>query len=153
MASVTFKGLEKVTRNLNRLAEKAGKKGSADALRKAARPMLRRAKANARAFQRTGTLRRSLTIKTRRDRRGGGITVIVAPNKNIRITIRGKTHIPANIAHLLEFGFRHRGGVRVPGKHFLERAFDSTAQQAIEIYTREIRESTMRAARQIGGNS
>lgn len=136
--TVQFKGLKQVQKRLEWAAGKVERGANRDALNKAAKPMLNAAKRNARAIEKTGTLRKSLKRKVKTNVRKGTVQVLIGPDRRVTSEDYGGTHIPANIAHLVEFGFQHKGGPRVEGEHFLEAAFDETKAEAIKIYHKEI---------------
>jgi len=144
----TFKGFGQVANNLNAIAGKIERGGMRIALTKASKPMLKAAKQEARKDERTGTLRKSLRRKVKTNR-NGSVAVFIGPDRRVTAEVDGKTHIPANIAHLKEFGFTHTSGKAVSGSHFLETAFEATKDEAITIYAKEIKGAVQTSANRL----
>jgi len=135
---VIFKNLNEVHDRMNWVAGKIERGAMRDAANKAAKPMLKASKRHARIIEKTGTLRKSLRRKTKTLVRKNQVVVYIGPDKRVTAEAYGGTHIPANIAHLIEFGFTHFRGGNVEGNHILENAFEESAQETIRIYQREI---------------
>lgn len=94
------------------------------ASRKAMRPMLRAAKAN--APKDDGDLKKSLIVKNRK-----GTTIVGPSSKYV-----GKDGAkPVRYAHLTEFG---RADGSMAGTRWLTRAFETTKDLVIETFGREI---------------
>jgi hypothetical protein len=73
----------------------------------------------------------------------GGFTAIIGVDKDVSAEVRGRQHVPANIDHLVEFGFQHVSGQTVAAvaplrrghaasKAAAEAKFASKAKQALE---------------------
>jgi HK97 gp10 family phage protein len=144
----TFKGFNQVVTNLQAIHGKIERGGMRIALTKASKPMLKASKQEARKEERTGTLRKSLRRKVKTNR-SGSVAVYIGPDRRVTAEVDGKTHIPANIAHLKEFGFTHTSGKRVEGSHFLETAFEDTKDEAIDIYATEIKGAVQTSAKRL----
>lgn len=106
-----------------KLQKKHGRRGVA----KAARIVVKAAKAN--APKRSGQLKKSLGYRPKTYK--SGVFAIVGPRKGFRININGKPHDPAKIAHLVEMG--HGGPHAAPEKPFLRPAMDSTRGQQMAV--------------------
>lgn len=142
----TIRGLKQVEKNLLELQEKIERELMRDSLRKAARPMLRQAKANAREFDETGTLRMSLGVKVKTFKRAGKIIIYAGPRTGkARQGPDGRKRDPIRYAHLIEFG-TSRG---VKATHFLERAFTARVGEAFGIYVTELRIGLPRIVRRV----
>jgi len=131
-------GLKQITVNLNHVVEKIDREVNRKALRKAVKPMLRQAKANARASDKTGLLRRSLGVKVKTYPRKKAVTAYVGPRTGFE-TVRdnGQKQNPIRYAHLIELGRKTRAPFG--GTGFLEKAFKSTRGEALEIWRREVK--------------
>ena len=99
------------------------------ASRKAMRPMLNAAKAN--APRRTGLLKRALIIKNRKGR------TLVGPDKSVTGARGAK---PVKYAHIDEFGRAPRASGKggQPGTRFLTRAFDATKDLVLRTFAAEL---------------
>lgn len=105
-----------------------------EASRKAMKPMLAAAKAN--APKDTGALRRSLTVKRRRSPKDKPVHV-VGPRKDAT----GKDgRKPVKYAHIVEWGRAagKDGKGAMAGTRFLTRAFESTSEQVLRLFGAEI---------------
>lgn len=101
-------------------------------------------KQNAQGVKRTGALAKATGDRMRTYKGGGAVVAVVGQDAKKTWTLgvysRGKRKgeprriKPANYAHLVEKGTK-RGA---PGRHFMRRAHDSTAQFYIEHVRREI---------------
>ena len=133
-----WKGLDNIDKNLDVLVDKIERGVMRDAMMKAATPLLKQSRTEARKVQQTGALRRSLKKKTVTDKRTGEVKVFIGPDRKFVTGDYAGKHTPAHIAHLVEFGFNHKSGKRVAGKNFLRNAFDSKKGEAIATYKREL---------------
>lgn len=118
------------------------------ALRKAAQPILKRARANVSQLRRTGVktdpLRRGLKIralKARRGRRRLGIAVQTPTRDALNIPAGSKWYYPAHI----ELGTRN-----APAQPYLREALDASRQEILAILTRELRAGLTREAARLG---
>jgi HK97 gp10 family phage protein len=140
--SVNIRGLDDVLAKLHELSPKVQRGIERRVLRKAAKPILEQAKAN--APMKTGKLRRSLKIRSlrsRKDKQQVGVRVGTA-NKGDgyygyfhefgwRIGKRPKIRLARN----LELGVDHRQ--EVPPKPWARPAFDSRKDESVEIINTE----------------
>lgn len=145
---ISFKGLDSIEKKLNFLAGKVERGAMRDALAKASKPNLKKAKQTARAIEKTSTLRKSLKRKIKTFK-NGMVIAYIGPDRRVTSNDYGGNHTPANIAHLIEFGFHDRAGNKVPGKKFLEIAFNSTKKESIRIYKAEIGSSVQKIAKRL----
>lgn len=141
-----IRGLRQVHLNLEELQKKVEREINRVALKQASKPMVRQAKANARASDETGTLRRSLGVKIKTVKRKGQVVIYAGPRtKRARTGPDGRKRDPIRYAHLIELG-TSRG---VEGTHFLERAFKAKKGEAFEIYVAELRVALPKAVRKV----
>lgn len=147
-ADVSFKGLDKIHKRLSVAVDRIERGTMRDALNKAASPMLKASKDRARLIQRTGTLRKSLKRKIITDVSRQSVSVLIGPDRRVTSTDYAGKHTPANIIHLIEFGFNHKSGKRIEGKKFLEAAFEETKEETIKTYHRELGTSVEKVIKQ-----
>ena len=147
--NTVFKNVEKVEKRLLALGNMAERRGTASALRKAATPILNQAKANAQRSDRTGHLRKSLKIKSRTFKKRAYAFVTSDRKYARKIAGRKKLYMPGFIAHLVEFGFKHKQAGQISGTGFMEKAFDSKSDEAINIYGENIKGDVMKEARKL----
>lgn len=133
-----IEGLAQITVNLQHVTERIEREAYRQALRKAARPMVRAAKANARGFEESGTLRRAIGVKVKRHKKkNGGVTVYVGIRTGkSRPGPDGRKRDPSRYGHLAELGRKSRAPYE--GEHFLEKAFKSTKGEAFVIWKKEV---------------
>jgi len=149
---VQVRGLKELTETLTRvLPAKVQQKAVATALRKAAGPMVRAARASYKANARSGSLAAAMAIWRNRkgERRRGSTTfasVELGPRRSNKRALvkyysyyRGKP-TPAQLrlgirhGHLIEFGTK-RG---TPAYRILTRAFDAHGRKAIDAFGAEL---------------
>lgn len=94
---------------------------------------------------RTGTLKRSLGLKTVKYRDNGTAVAVFGPRRGrenwttSKVGLRTKTNIPTKYAHLVEFGHVDRNGKFIPpSKAFMRPAVDAVAPRAGELMARKV---------------
>jgi HK97 gp10 family phage protein len=156
-------GFKEIDRALKRFPEKLQKKALNKAVRASTKPTIKAAKQFAQKSRKTGALQRN--IKTRRGKakfnKDASITYLIGvehgrvPKKGLNETFRGQTRTRRGKLRRLtvrerrgedpfyfqwvEFGFRHRGGGRVPARPFLRPALKRTQARSTAIMRRELR--------------
>lgn len=115
-AKTDLQGLDEIFKEFKKMEEKAHRKILLKAVRKAARILRKRAKENAPVD--TGTLKKSIAIKTLKKIENHLASVIVGARHGINEKDDGW------YAHILEFG-----SVKMPAQPFLEPAFYQTEKQ------------------------
>jgi len=96
-------------------------------------------------LKRTGLLEQSMTTKVVVDEARGKVYGIVGPDVAVQGQRGTKRHVPANIAHLVEFG--HAGPAPAPPHPFLRPAFDETKAAAMAAIRGELERGIVEAAR------
>lgn len=130
-------------RNLRSFKSKIDRSAKRSALQKAARPMLRAAKDK--VPKRHGHLKKSLIIKVRTNKRSKDVIAYVGPKSSYKATSpSGRTIRPSHYAHLVEFGTSHS-----PAQPFMRPAFDSAANDALQVYARELKKDIPRLAKRM----
>lgn len=156
-----------VRRALERLPARLQRRAIRATLRKAARKWLQRAKRLAPVE--SGTLRKSLGIKVKSDRRRGLGYAVVGPRRGQKRPVDGRMVDPARYAHLVEFGAaphvirpRDGGGLSIgedvvpfvhhpgtKGTRFLTRAYEQAKGEVLRKFQDEIGTEVKRAAKQL----
>lgn len=95
--------------------------------------------------ERTRLLEQSMTTKVTVNEATGKVYGIVGPDVKTQGERDGKPYVPANIAHLVEFG--HAGPAPAPPHPFLRPAFDETKDAAMSIIRDELEKGLVEAAR------
>lgn len=140
-ASVNIRSLRQVERNLQAFQEKIDRSSKRTALQKAARPMLRGAKAN--VAKRYGHLKKALIVKLRTYKRRREVIAYVGPKRGYKAEgPRGERIWPVLYAHLVEFGTSHSAP-----KPFMRPAFEGNKDEVFDIYATEIRKDIKRFAK------
>lgn len=109
------------------------------ALRAAAKPIVQETKATAPVH--TGLLKRSFTVRSLKSRKRGSV--------GIKITTRGR----APHAHLVELGTQYRetksgkSTGKVTGQHFMGRAAEAKAGQAVDIFQQQLAAAVIKEAK------
>jgi HK97 gp10 family phage protein len=119
-------------KRLHDLPVKVQKKIGRRAIAKAARKLVKAAKA--RVPMRSGQLKKSIGYRPRTYK--SNVVAIVGPRKGFATTVDGKRHDPAKIAHLVELG--HGGPYAAEAKPFLRPAMDSTTQSNLQLIGAEL---------------
>lgn len=147
-ATIAFNGLKDIDKNLKAIAGKIERGSMRHALMKAATPMLKESRIEARKIEKTGTLRKSLKKKTKTSKLGV-VSVFIGPDRQVTSTDYGGKHTPANIAHLIEFDHKSKSGGIVQGAGFLEKAFKKTKGETMRIYSGELKSSIKTIAKRM----
>lgn len=77
----------------------------------------------------TGLSARSVTKKIISTK--AGFEAIIGIDKEAVGVARGKTHVPSNIDHLIEFGYQHANGTTVPAVAPLRRGYEASKDAAM----------------------
>jgi HK97 gp10 family phage protein len=126
-------GDKELIRKFTALPVKLQKKHGRRAISKAARRLVKAAKAK--CPKRSGQLKKSLGFKPRTYKTG--VFAIVGPRSGFRTMVDGRPHDPKKIAHLVELG--HAGPHAAQAKPFLRPAFDETVANNITLIGDELR--------------
>ena len=130
-----LEGIEKAIADAKALERRIKRGGMRTALNKATTPILRKAKAL--APRESGLLRRSLKKKVITNTKTDAVTVMIGADKSVTGTYKGKTRKPSRYLHLVELG---RGGPHPAApRPFLRPAYESTKNEAVEIYKKELK--------------
>lgn len=132
MPRLTLHGDRELRQLLKRTPPEVLARAITPATRRAMAPVARTAKkrlTRMRLHDRSGLLRKSIGVRSKRYHRDGTMWVGVGPRTGFRqiVTTRtGRTMLrnPVKYAHLIEFGFRHRSGRIVPARSFLGAAME-----------------------------
>lgn len=145
-ATLRKASLTKTRRNLNTLIEKVERQGKREALRKAARPMMRNVKA--RVGRDKGHLKKSIKMKVKTYKKDQLIIAYIGPDRRYRSQDEDGNEIrPVFYAVADEFGTVNRsanGGFR--------QGFDMSKSQSKAIYTKEIKASIKRVGKRLQRN-
>ena len=144
--TVSIKGLAETQKAIYEFSEALGDKVTLLALRAGANHSLKAIRHAAPVD--TGRLKKAIVLKTsklNRRRRNGKVGVYIVAKEGARNNKR-----TALYARWVEKGYK-RGKTRVPGKHFIEGAFDRTKQQALDIILTAIEQGGDRLAQEIRG--
>ena len=141
----TWRGFADIERNLEKLHKKIERGGMRKALTLASKPLINATRSEARKIEATGNLRKSIGHKSKT--RKGVVSVYVGPRR--RYKSGGKKDDPSRIVHLIESGFRHKGGQRVQGTKFMKSGFNMAEKEARSIYVRNIRSEVLKAAKKL----
>lgn len=107
----------------------------------AVRPVRQQAKRTTQFKNRTGLLRKSLSIKTRTYKNTGSVVAVVGADRSVQGTYKGKKVVPANYAHLVELG--HRTAVsKLSGRSEMDHVL-RRRNRPRQILKQEARESTV----------
>ena len=170
MFEIEVLGDKELVRKLDRLAGAALRKLARPAVARAIVPVNKAAKRNAKQYQETGTLWRSIGRKIKTYGKWDVVWAGVGPRKGFEgVGPDGRRRVPANYAHLVELGHvivgkgqkKKRGswarsrqvkklmaaGQVVPARPFLKPALDTQKPMAMAILTREIKKRLEQEAR------
>ena len=150
------KELKRAFKQLARLDERKKNTIVRQALGKAAKPILKNARA--RVPVESGLLKKSLGVKTKTYRRSGVSIAVIGPRKGFKTKVGGvKTRVgsakgdetrqvrnPAKYAHLVELGTEHSAA-----KPFLEPALGNNRQTVLNTFRREIPRRLIRLAQKL----
>ena len=124
--AITLTGSKDLQRKLNLRGERVWRKHTKRALRAGARPIVREAKA--RIEPRSGATKKSLGVVVREYESSQVMIAVIGPRSGYEVEIDGKTHDPAAVGHLIEFG--HEGPMPAPAYPFMRPAFDEKVDTA-----------------------
>jgi hypothetical protein len=163
-------GLTEVEANLAMLGSKVGTRILRRSMLNGADPILEKAKANVAAIERgSGALHKSMGKRFLVGRQkhatnalpamGGNFRVQILPFSVSRVAIalynmfydrRAKR---LSYAHLLEFGFTHKGGKRIRKQAFMGPALDSQSGNAVSIFARDMKDGIAKALKPLARKS
>ena len=143
---VEIKNFRDLERRIKKVGETLARETNAAALRKAAKPGLRAARANAAEFRDSGALQKSLGVRLYKNKRRRTVTAYIGPRVGFAATdSSGRKRDPIRYAHILELG---RDTYRpIAAKHFLRRAFNDTKKKAFDIWKSELQVQFPRVVR------
>jgi len=130
-----LEGIEKAIAAAKALERRIKRGGMRTALNKATTPMLRKAKAL--APRESGLLRKSLKKKVITNTKTDSVTVMIGADKSVSGTYKGKARKPSRYIHLVELG--HGGKNPAAPRPFLRPAYESTKNETVTIYKRELK--------------
>lgn len=156
--------LVKLQKAFDRLVARTGQKVTKQAVRAATQPLLVDMRAS--APYRSGTLRKSVKKVVRGYRKNGIVVGLVGVSRGISGTHNGKRVVPANYAHLVEFGRKKvtaknakvlSSGAIVFGrtakaaepKPFIRPAYDRQEQRMKHIARSEVKKGVERVAKEV----
>lgn len=129
--SMRVQGFAEFAKRLERCAEDFSNRVITAALNAGAKPIIGAAKLRARfGKDRSGHLAESIGRVVRKKGRMLRAIVVIGPLREYTGQRHGKVHRPANIAHLIEYGYTHKGGTQVKAYPFLRPAFDERKAEA-----------------------
>ena len=145
-AGVTLKGTKELRALLRKAPDAILDRAIAPATRRAMAPVSRTAKqriTQLRLHDRSGLLRKSIGVRAKRYRRKGTMWVGIGPRTGFRQMVTTRTgrvllRDPIRYAHLVELGFRHRSGVQVPRRPFMDTAIREHLPTIIPQLTSEL---------------
>ena len=114
---------------LKSLPDKIQKKVMRAAMKAATKPI--QAAAQAKAPQQTGTLALSMANKVKTYNKSRVTVGIIGPKTGFSSESEGKTNVPANYAHLVEFGHIAADGSRVSPHPFMAPAAEQSESAAL----------------------
>lgn len=140
-------GDKALTRMLRTLPDRMQRKVLRASVSKGGTPIMRRARQL--APQETGLLAKSMGKKVVTHKPSQSVTAIIGPRRDVRGEHNGKPRVPANYAHLVEFGHIAPDGSHVPAQPFMRPAFDTTQAQALGIVRQGIADGVVKEARRL----
>lgn len=154
LGAVSIRGIEPLLARLNRLDSKLRRKIMKQTISKAAKPMIKAARANiqSKTDKETGALKKSIGAAVRSYRKGASTIAVIGPRRKMGLpNQRGKITIPTLIAHLVEGGtkahdqprhwwFRRSGHPGARPRPFLEPAYVDTETQMMTVIAEELTE-------------
>ena len=138
------KGIKGLKKALKYLPEQVRGKANASAIRFAANPIVKEAKAK--APRESGTLAESMGQKVKKYEAGYIAVSIIGPKTNSESVYKGKKRIPAFYAHLVEHGYIKPDGTKVAANPFLRPSFESKKGEALKRYQKKIWKAIKKAA-------
>lgn len=140
-------GFEDLAKELDNLSNNVAKKYIRSAVNKAATLTVKEARKL--APKDTGLTKKSIKRVSIQSKTWNSYAAFIGAGKSIRspkpTPTRGKNkgkpryHSPYHILHILEHGFTHPGGQKIPGTYFMLRAFNQTSQAVIRKAIDELR--------------
>lgn len=161
VADIEVAGLKELEARLLELDAVAGKRLLTRATRRSLLPLRRQAVANARSGSRSGALAEAIKVVTVTPRANETVSVQVGPKKKDRRGLAvhnvfyGRRRRGIFYGHLVEFGFtaRGRGARKVPGRPFLQPAWDATRAAIPAEFRRILGQAIDRIARRAAQRS
>lgn len=143
---IKVEGDKKLIKKLLRLADrKTIKKINRKATNVAATPLVKAVKRNVPVD--TGLLKKAIAKKLTAYVRSFSYNAIVGADVGVRATDEdGNEYIPANIDHLVEYGFAHPGGTHVPARSFLRKGWEEGIGDAQKRLNAKLKEEIEKAA-------
>lgn len=126
-------GTDDITKEFKAIGARMGRKAVLAAMRKAAKPIVKQAKAN--AHERTGTLKKSIGIVTVPKKKAFNTIIDIGPRVSKSNNAKNSTGETDSIAYDGWYGFLEEFFNNHP---FLRPALDSKASEAIKIFGKEI---------------
>lgn len=128
--AITLRGDRELRRMLRKTPPEILARAITPATRRAMAPVAKDAKKRLTQFRlrdRSGLLRKSIGVRSKRYHRSGSMWVGIGPRTGFRQIVATRTgrielRNPVRYAHLIEQGFRHRSGRLVPARSFLGAA-------------------------------
>lgn len=138
-----FKGFYDMERSWKKITQKIERTANRKIVRKALRPMVKAARNNVNV--RSGQLKRSLGVKVKTYKGKHLVQGMVGARRGFNIIADDGTRIdPANYSHLLEFGTKF-----MAPSPYLRPAFDSTADEVLQIYSDNIGDEIINEANKV----
>lgn len=161
VADIEVAGLKELEARLLELDAVAGKRLLTRATRRSLLPLRRQAVANARSGSRSGALAEAIKVVTVTPKSGETVAVQVGPKKKDRRGLAvhnvfyGRRRKGIFYGHLVEFGFTARGRAarKVPGRPFLQPAWDATRAAIPAEFRRILGQAIDRIARRAAQRS
>ena len=148
MGKLVIKGLKECQKAFKMLPDRVSRKVVRQAMRAGLQPM--KARAQELTPVKTGDLKRLIKVRVRKGKRRGQIAIDVQINKGSNAFYGAFEDLGHDQVH---GGRKDSGGVvtgHYPGSHFLDRAFDQTAQGCKATIERGIRAGLEREVAQLG---
>ena len=145
-SSIKIDGQKELENLLKELPKRVIKSKLRQAMNAAGNPILRAARS---LVQRdTGLLKKSLKKKVK-TYSNGNVAVIIGADRSVAQTdSKGRKHVPANYAHLVEGG---HGGLRQARAYpFMRPAYENNKAQAVQIASQKLKEGVESAAAKLG---
>lgn len=144
-AKPRWKSFQQLKYNLEELRVKIERQAKRELIRKAAAPMLKKARQNAPVDKviNGGDLRKSLVVKVSTTRDKSAVVATIGPNRAARgLTHKGRESWPVKYAHLVEFGTAH-----MSAQPYMRPTFDSTKDESLRIYKEGLKDAIERVAK------
>lgn len=127
----------KIERNLTKIRDRALKKSLRSSLAKAGTPIVRELKRTVPVL--TGSMKKAVGKRVWTNASEGRVGVIVGMRQNfVASDEHGNRIVPAKYMHLVERGFRHKGGKKVGPNPVVARAQSASIPEAVRILRSEV---------------